>query len=87
MVLVEEMGDERHPLSRAYPVPMHDASAEKMSQGWVASCRNCGWLGADYQSSGPAAEEARQHRHQQRQPWSLETVEPWDPGRHPFDPA
>jgi hypothetical protein len=43
--------------------------------------------GADYRSPEPAAQEAKMHRHSQRQPWSLETVEPWSPSKHPFSGA
>ena len=65
---------------------MHDARAQHQSQGWVATCRTCRWMGADHRSPEPAAREAQMHRHQQRQPWSLESVEPWN-GRRPVDSA
>jgi hypothetical protein len=59
----------------------HAAKAERMSQGWVAVCSTCNWLGGDHRTPGPAAAEARQHRHGKRQPWTLHEVVPWSPRR------
>ena len=65
------------------PRTNHTAKAEHWSQGWIAVCQNCNWLGADHREPGPAAEEARMHRHSRRRPWQLEKVEPWSPSKPP----
>jgi hypothetical protein len=58
---------------------MHTARAERQSQGWVAECDDCRWMGADHKRPEPDAEEARMHRHQQRPAWSLDRIVPWSP--------
>jgi hypothetical protein len=61
---------------------MHTARAEKWDQGWLGVCQDCNWLGSDHQTAGPAAREAREHRHSQSPPWTIEgSVEAWGPGR------
>jgi hypothetical protein len=65
------------------PGTNHAAKAEHQSQGWVAVCADCRWMGADHKNPEPAAEEARMHRHSQRHPWSLEKIEPWTPAPAP----
>ena len=68
-------------VSAFYSVAMHTARAEHQSQGWVGTLRRLPLEGFGPQTAGPAAQEAREHRHSQKPAWILDRVEVWDPGR------